>query len=176
MTFPLVFLTIALLGIAVYFFAAQKKAAFAGVSWEQLVSQIEEVPIQGIARIATDYLQPSKGQLSISTEELWNWIGGEEGLRRMSANADVLIALAAFAGQWNPEESAIVWERMRRDGLTLRRAARRVSSSLARGKSKSSGPFNVQEAASAYWLMRERLLKLYQTSHAARYPRLSSAL
>lgn len=38
------------------------------------------------------------------------------------------------------------------------------------------GAFNVQEAASAYWLMRERLLALYQTSHAGRYPRLVDAL
>lgn len=176
MTFSLVFLTVVSFGIAVYFFASQKKAKFAGVSWEQLVSQIEEVPIQGVARIATDYLQPCKGQLSISTEELWELIGGEKGLQRMSANGDVLIALAAFAGQWNPEESAIVWERMRRDGLTLRRAVRRLSFRLTRESSKSAGPFNVQEAAGVYWLMRERLLKLYQTSHAARYPPLSWAL
>ena len=35
---------------------------------------------------------------------------------------------------------------------------------------------HVQEAASAYYLMRARLLALYETSHAGRYPALSAVL
>jgi hypothetical protein len=38
------------------------------------------------------------------------------------------------------------------------------------------GPFHVQEAASAYYLMRRRLLALYETSHVGRYSRLAAAL
>lgn len=175
MTFTLLLLSIAVLGPIAYFLASRKKKALAAVGWEQLIEKLESVPIEGIVRVANDYLQPRKGQLGIQTDELWSLVGEEEGLRRMEANAEVLIALAAFASQWNFEESVIVAERMRRDGMTLRRAVRKIELGLAFGN-KTTGPFDVQEAASAYWLMRERLLALYQTSHAGRYPRLVVAL
>jgi len=77
--------------------------------------------------------------------------------------------LAGFAQQWNFQESVIVGERMRRDGLALRRAARKVWVGMLFGYGKAHGPFSVQEAASAYYLMRQRLLALYETSHAGRY-------
>jgi hypothetical protein len=175
MTFTLLLLSIAVLGPVAYFLASRKKNELAAIGWEQLIGKLESVPIEGVARVANDYLQPRKGQLAIQTDEMWFLVGEEEGLRRMEANAEVLIALAAFASQWNFEESVIVAERMRRDGMTLRRAVRKISLGLAFGD-RTMGPFYVQEAASAYWLMRERLLALYQTSHAGRYPRLLAAL
>ncbi len=176
MTFTLLFLSIAVLGPVAFLLASRKKTQLAGVSWDDLIGKLEAVPIEGITRVAIDYLQPRKGQLAIETDEMWMLVGGDDGLRRMQANADVLIALAGFAQQWNFQESVIVGERMRRDGLALRRAARRVSVGLLFGHGKTEGPFSVQEAASAYYLMRERLLALYQTSHAGRYPQLAAAL
>jgi len=176
MTFLLSILSIATVLVVLFVRGAHKKNHLADASWDQLVGRLASVPIEGVAKVATDYLQPRKGQLAIGTDEMWFLIGEEEGLRRMQANAEVLIALAAFASQWNFQESVIVAERMRRDGLVLRRAVRKLSFGLAFGKAQATGPFYVQEAASAYWLMRERLLALYQTSHAGRYPRLAGAL
>jgi hypothetical protein len=160
MTFTLL-LAIAVLVSAAYFLASRKKTNLATLTWEDLVARLEPVSIDGIAKVAIDYLHPVRGQLAIETDEMWSLIGGVEGLRRMQANAEVLIALAGFAQQWNFQESVIVGERMRRDGLALRRASRQVS---------------VQEAASAYYVMRGRLLTLYQTSHAGRYQPLAVAL
>jgi hypothetical protein len=40
----------------------------------------------------------------------------------MRANSDVLIALATYAQRWNLDEGLVVAERMRRDGMALRRA------------------------------------------------------
>jgi hypothetical protein len=37
-------------------------------------------------------------------------------------------------------------------------------------------PFYLHEAASSYYLMRQRLLALYQTNHAGLYPRLVEVL
>ncbi len=176
MSFLLSLLTIAVVLVILCIRGSRKKTQLSAASWDQLVAKLEAVPIDGIAKVATDYLQPRKGQLAIETDEMWFLVGEEEGLRRMEANAKVLLALAAFASQWNFQESVIVAERMRRDGMILRRAAFRLSAGLLLGFGKTTGPFSVQEAASAYWLMRERLLALYQTSHAARYPSLVAAL
>ncbi len=160
MTFTLL-LALAVLVSVAYFLASRKKTNLATLSWEDLVARLQPVSIDGVAKIAIDYLHPVKGQLAIEHHEMWSLIGGVEGLRRMQANAEVLIALAGLAQQWNFQGSAIVGERMRRDGLALRRASRKVS---------------VQEAASAYYVMRGRLLTLYQTSHAGGYPSLAIAL
>ena len=94
----------------------------------------------------------------------------------MRANADVLIALAAHAQEWSPEEGVIVAERMRRDGLALRRAVVGLGLGMTCGYGKGRAASYISEAASAYYLMRLRLLALYQTTHAARYPSLAAVL
>jgi hypothetical protein len=154
----------------------RKAAALSRLSWDDLLGKLKPVGADGINTIALDYLQPGKGQTRIETDELWELIGGFEGIRRIRANADVLLALAGFAQRWNPAESVIVAERMRRDGIALRRAALKLLVSLPLGFGKTLGPFNVQQAASSYYLMRQRLLALYETSHAGRYPELAAIL
>ena len=148
----------------------------ARLDWDDLVGKLKPVPFAGVSAIALDYLQPRKGQMRIETDELWTLIGGYDGMRRMYENAEVLIALAAYAQRWNPGESLIVVERMRRDGVLLRRASQRLLLRYVLGSDQLLGPFSVQEATSAYYLMRERLLALYETSHAGRYGRLAAAL
>ncbi len=153
-----------------------KVSKFSRLNWEDLVAKLEPVPFAGISAIAVDYLQPSKGQIGIETDQLWAMVGGNEGLRHMADNAEILIALAGYAQRWNFEESVVVAERMRLDGVNLRRATNRLSLGLLFGYGKVSGPFHMQEAVCAYYLMRQRLLALYETSHAGRYPQLAAAL
>ena len=145
------------------------------LSWEELVAKLEPLPAEGIASVALEYLHPMKGQIGIETDQLWTLIGGADGLQRMRANADVLIALAGYAQRWNFNESVIVAERMRRDAILLKRATFRLGLNVAFGRGEVRGPFNVQEAASAYYLMRQRLLALYETSHMGRYSSLAAA-
>ncbi|HTV81584.1 MAG TPA: hypothetical protein VME18_02950 [Acidobacteriaceae bacterium] len=91
-----------------------------------------------------------------------------------------MLLLAAHAQRWNFDEGVIVTERIRRDALRLRQAVRRVEIALmfhsVLRRSATLIPFYLHEAASAYYLMRQRLLALYQTSHAGLYPRLIEVL
>lgn len=176
MSFVFTLLFVALVVGALYVQGLQKTNRLSAMTWEQLVRQLEEVPIIGITKVALDYLQPTKGQLAIQTDEMWHLVGGAEGLKRMQTNAEILLQLAAFAEQWNRQESIIVGERMRREALTLRKAVGKIHRGLIWGFARSTGPFYVQEAASVYYLMRQRLLALYQTSHVGRHARLSIAL
>ncbi len=154
----------------------KKASELSRLSWEDLLARLQPVSTEGISLVALDYLKPTEGQLRIATVELWRLVGQDEGLRCMYANAQILIALAGYAQRWNPDESIIVAERMRRDGITLRRAALRLSVGVLSGRGNVLGPFNIQEAATAYYLMRERLLALYRTSHVGRYPELVAVL
>jgi hypothetical protein len=65
---------------------------------------------------------------------------------------------------------------MRRDGLQLRRAVTRIMLETFIGVKQVRIPFYLHEAASSYYLMRQRLLALYQTNHAGLHPRLVEIL
>ena len=149
-------------------------------TWSEVLSEVEFVNFSGVSMVARDYLEPRKGQIDLEPEDIWDLLGGENGLRVMRDNADRLIALAAFARQWNLDEGVIVAERMRRDGLRLRTAVRRIQmgmfSQVITGRHWVEVPFQLQEAASAYYLMRQRLLALYESSHVGLYPQLALAV
>ncbi len=149
-------------------------------SWDELVAALEPIEFEQVRSVAKEYLEPKSGQINLEPPDLWLRLGGKEGLRRMRANAQLMLLLAAHAQQWNFDEGVIVTERMRRDAIRLRQAVRRVEMTLLfhsvmRGSAPLI-PFHLHEAASAYYLMRQRLLALYQTSHSGLYPRLAQVL
>lgn len=146
------------------------------LNWDELLAKLEPVSIDDISILALDYLQPKKGQIALRLDEFWTMIGQTEGLGRMYANAEILIALALYAERWNFEESVIVSERMRQDATALRRATLRLSVGVLKGSNDAMTPFYAQEAASSYYLMRQRLLVLYETSHIGRYSRLAATV
>lgn len=149
-------------------------------SWNDLVSALKPIEFDRVSSVARDFLDPKGDQISLEPPDLWLMLGGRDGLRRMRENARLMLALAAHAQQWNFDEGVIVTERMRRDALRLRGSVRRVEMALAfhwvTRKPATLIPFHLHEAASAYYLMRQRLLALYQTSHAGLYPRLAEIL
>jgi len=149
-------------------------------SWQDLVSQLQRIEVERVTSVARDYLEPREGQITLEPTDMWLMLGGRAGLRRMRENARLMLLLAAHAQQWNFDEGIIVTERMRRDALNLRRAIRRIELALTfhvvLRHSTTLIPFYLHEAASSYYLMRQRLLALYQTSHAGLYPRLVEVL
>ncbi len=146
------------------------------LSWEDLLTKLEPVATDGITAVAVEYLNPGDIHLRIRLDNTWNMIGRAEGLSRMRANSDVLIALATYAQRWNLDEGLAVAERMRRDGMALRRAVVGIGLGMTCGYGRRRVSSYVHEAASAYYLMRLRLLVLYETNHAARYASLVAAL
>lgn len=149
-------------------------------SWTDLVSQIRRIEFEHISSIARDYLEPSEGQIALEPTDMWLMLGGRDGLRAMRQNARLMLLLAAHAQRWNFDEGVIVTERIRRDALRLQQSVRRIELALLLHRllhhSGTLIPFHLHEAASAYYLMRQRLLALYQTSHAGLYPRLAEVL
>lgn len=176
MIFQLVVLSLVLCSAMALVLSRKNSIALSRCSWEDLVSKLQPVPNGGITGVAREYLNPMKGQIETEPDALWSAIGSTVGLERMRANADVLIALAAYTQQWNQVEGRIVAERMRRDGLALRRAVRRLTLFVYFGIGTRHAAFCIHEAASSYYLMRQRLLALYETSHVSRLPILLQAV
>jgi hypothetical protein len=150
------------------------------VDWKDLVSRLQQLNEEGVATVAREFLEPHARQIEMEPDQIWELIGGYEGLNRMRENANIMLALAVYTQRWNFDESVIVSERMRRDGLALQRSVRRVElRRMMRRFTQRFGlrePFDVHEAVASYYLMRQRLLALYETSHAGLYPTLASAL
>jgi hypothetical protein len=171
-----------ILGAVVVFLAlgllrTQRSAKrLAEMNWEALLSKLKPVPIDAITAVAVEHLHPGSSEVGTKPDDIWNLIGRAEGLSRMRANSDVLIALAAYAQRWNYDEGLAVAERMRRDAMTLRRAVVGIGLGMTCGYGKARVPSYVHEATSAYYLMRLRLLALYRVSHSARYLNLANAL
>jgi hypothetical protein len=145
-------------------------------TWNELVEKLHPIPADGVMTVALDHLVPSKDQLGLQPEAMWSMLGGLEGLQRMRENGRILIALAAYVERWNYEEGVIIAERMRRDGLQLRRSVTRIMLETFLGMQQVRIPFYLQEAASSYYLMRQRLLALYEANHSGLYPRLAEVL
>ena len=146
------------------------------LSWEDLLTKLEPVETDGITAVAVEYLNPGKSQAWLGPDEMWNMIGRADGLARMRANADVLIAIAAHAQRWNPAEGVIVAEQMRQDGLALRRAVVGIGLGMTCGYGKVRVPNYVREAAGTYYLMRQLLLALHEASQPWRYASLAAVL
>jgi hypothetical protein len=144
--------------------------------WDELLQMLRPVHFRGLELVARDHIDPQGNQLKLEPGEMWALLGGPEGLRRMKQNADVMIALAAYASRWNMVEAAIVAERMRQDGIMLRRALFRVKLDSILHRRPVRFPFYLHQAASSYYLMLRRLMCLYQANHAGLYPRLAAAL
>lgn len=144
--------------------------------WNDLIQMLQPVHFRGLELVARDYIDPQENQLKIEPGEMWALLGGPEGLKRMKQNAEIMIALAAYASRWNMIESAIVAERMRQDAIMLRRALFRIRVDAVLHRRPLRFPFYLHQAASSYYLMLRRLLCLYEANHAGLHPRLAAAL
>jgi len=162
--------------IAGFAYAHASATKLRTATWESLVAQIAAVPLTGIAAVALDNLQPKENQIELEPDDMWQMLGGTDGLDKMRRNADTLIALAAYVQRWNYTEATVVAERMRRDAMQLKRATRQIRTNLYFHRKAHAIPFHLHEAATAYHLMTQRLLALYQRSHVGLYPRLAESL
>ena len=144
--------------------------------WQTLVAGIQPVDSDKLTALARTYLEPGKDQLGIEPEEMWVLIGGMDGLSKLRSNSKVMLDLAQHVERWNVDEGRVVAEMMRRDAFRLRQALWRLTASLILRHKAFRAPFHLQEASAAYYLMRQRLLGLYENNHAGLYPQLAAVL
>lgn len=152
------------------------KSGLRNKEWDELVSLLEPLPCEGLAIVARDHIEPTHNQIRLEPNDIWQLVGGDEGLRRMKANAEIMVALAGYASRWNMVEASIVAERIRQEAILLRRALFRIRMDALLHRRPLRMPFYLQQAASCYYLMQRRLLCLYETTHAGLHPRLAAAL
>lgn len=145
-------------------------------SWDVLLSLAEKVDLEKLHKVAECYLRPSREQFKREPAEMWDLMGGLDGMNSLYRNAELMLKLAVFAEQWQHPEAALIAELIRRDGVRVKKLVTRMQLHLLMRRVPVSLAFDVQELAATYVLMRSRLVGLYETCHVARVPALSASL
>lgn len=178
----LICLTVTAVGCAWFVWDQMRVRKLRSATWESLIAALEPIPCRGLELVARDFLEPHSGrfwqmsgQTRIEPCEIYELLGQSEGLSRMRHNAEIMVRLAAYVQVWDFTESVIVAHRIRHDAILLKRALFRLRLACIFGARAFDIPFYTQQAASQYYLMRERLLTLYETSQFVLYPRLQAA-
>ena len=173
-----IFLSV-LLSIAGYYYIRSRRSPAAG--WEQLLASLTSIDRNNIALVALDLVDESgrpKGSHEAATLEpaqLWELVGGLEGLEVLERNSEVLIELACYVQQWYPE-ALVVAERLRLDARELKWHVSRLKGAAQKGNLHISFPFYAQRAVVTYYLMTRRLLDLYQAVDFSMLAKIQEAL
>jgi hypothetical protein len=151
------------------------------VGWEQLLASLIWIDRNNIALVALDLVDESgrpKGShegATLEPAELWELVGGLEGLKILERNSEVLIELACYVQQWYPE-ALVVTERLRLDARELKWHVGRLKGAAQKGNLQISCPFYAQRAVVTYYLMTRRVLSLYEAGNFSMLADLQKAL
>jgi hypothetical protein len=152
------------------------------VTWEQLVAQLAPVGHVGLEEVATDFLAPTSQladprceDVRLAPRDIWDLVGGVDGIETMERNARVLVELAGYVQRWN-QEAIVVAEQLRLDAQEIQTYLAKIRRAKKRGTLTTWFPIYAQRATAAYYLMTQRLLALYEVSHAGLFPALKAAL
>ena len=176
--FALTLFLASLVFTAVHFHRRAKRLRKGG--WEGLIGQLLAVDRYKIALIAADSAGVSAhsenaAQAELEPEEIWDLIGGLDGLEALGANCDVLIALACNVQQVYPE-AVLVAEQLRLNAREIQWHLARLRDSGRVESLHSAFPHYAQRAVTTYYLMTQSVLALYEHAQVPGYMELQKAL
>ena len=163
----LALLVIILVSLAVVYHLRARRLA--KPSWEQLLNRLiltDPYKLRRVASSLVDLENSAESEEELDPEEIWDLLGGLEGLEILGKNCSVLVELACYVQQTYPE-ALVVAEQLR---LNAREVDWHISRLLASSRVDHihpSFPNYAQSAEATYYQMTQRLLAL---SEAARFP------
>ena len=159
-----IFLSILVL-IAGYYYWRHRRSSPA--TFEALFAQLKWIDRNNIAQVALDLSgQPMAGEADATLEpsQLWNLIGGLDGLELMERNSEVLIALAFYVQQWYPE-ALLVAEQLRLNAREVEWHIGRLKATAKSGRPPVAAAEYLQQAVAIYYHMTREVLALYEQAN-----------
>lgn len=157
--------------ILILFQGELRKLRLARKSWDELLKEVRTVNIEGITLAALE----CDPETAFAPDEVWMMIGGWEGLKRMQANAELLIALAAHAPTWKAGECPGVAGQMWCDARAIQNTVRRIRLQRIFRKGYTLSPDTLGTVC-AYHRMSDCLLRLFERSPSRRYYQLTAVV
>ncbi len=114
-------------------------------------------------------------QTTLEAWQIYELVGGMDGLAALAANCDVLIDLACHVQVWYPE-ALVVAEQLRLNAREIQWHIERLQGAERRGHLQSAFPDYAQRAAAIYLNMTRHVLELYQLSQMPELSRLKAVL
>jgi len=169
---------VALVSTALYYLLRARRASQS--TWAGILARLAPVDNHNIAIVALDLIDeeghPRIGGIpELEPGEIWDLLGGLNGLQTLGANCDVLIDLAAYVQLWYPE-ALVVAEQLRLNAREIKWHIERLQGASQTGNLKSSFPDYAQRAAATYYLMTRHLLDLYESANLPGLTDLHAAL
>lgn len=147
-------------------------------SLEQILARLTAVDRDKVALVASDYENATTeltDENHLESWQVWELIGGMEGLEALAANCDVLIELAFHVQQWYPEALAVA-EQLRLNARELQWHLERLKGAESRGNLQSVFPDYAQRAVAIYFGMTQHVRALYEASQIPGWSQLETAL
>ena len=150
-------------------------------SWENLLTRLKPLDRSSLEEIALDIVEPSgdprhdEASALLEPSDIWQRIGGWQGLEALEQNCSVLIDLAFYVQQWYPEAISVT-EQLRLNAREIEGHIKRLKMAEKSGKLDTFIPMYAQRAIATYYLMTCRVLSLYEQSNMAMLTGLRRAL
>jgi hypothetical protein len=144
-----------------------RRAQMSKKTWEQLTARLIAVDRKGIAAVALDAIEPSGRRRTdelareLNPEQIWNLLGGLNGVEALEKNSHVLIEIAMHLQKWYPEVAASA-EELRLHAKELEWHVERLRMAADKGHLEFHFASYAQNATIGYYLMTQRLVMLCQ--------------
>ena len=149
--------------------------------WPELLRDLQAIDKRGFEAVVFDAITPSGEERKdveakeLDVDQIWDFLGGMDGLARIEHNSRVLIDMASYLRRWYPEALATAEH--------LRLQARELEWNIGRMKlaEKNQGlrfyfASYGQNTAVLYYQMCQRLLAVYEESAAPMFAELRTVL
>jgi hypothetical protein len=167
--------------VALLFYAYRKSRRLAGQSWDELLARLSWIDRDAVNTIALDAISES-GQprplgdgFNLEPDEIWNLLGGLEGLETIHSNCEVLVDLACYVQRTYPE-ALLVAEQLRLNAREVEWHVGRLRGAAQTGNLETSFDAYAQRAVVSYYLMTRNLLALYGSAGFSRIAELQQAI
>jgi hypothetical protein len=158
-----VLLLAALVGVLLRHYLRARKTAER--TWDDLLHSLTWVDRAKIAKIALDAVSESgeprqeANGFALEPSEIWNLLGGLDGLKVLEHNCQVLVELACYVQKWHPE-AIVVAEQLRLNAKEIEWHVGRLKGAAQTGNLQTSFADYAQRAVVTYYLMTRHVLEL----------------
>jgi len=130
-------------------------------AWTHLLGRLRQIDRDKLSAVALDLLEEQEGQPPMDPEQIYDLMGGMNGLDALEQNCDVLIDLATYVQRWYPEALELA-EELRLNSREIKWHIGRLRGASQAGHLREQFPMYAQRAAATYYLMTRSLLVLYE--------------
>jgi hypothetical protein len=150
-----------------YYLNNRKRRKYPYGKWETLLKRLGAVNKDNVALIARDLIDESgqrrtdEDDLDLEPSQIWDLIGGMQGLHVLELNCAVLVDLVFYVQQWYPE-ALVIAEQLRQNTREIEWHIGRLKGAEKNGRLDAAFGDYAQRAVAIYFVMTRRVLSVYE--------------